>query len=114
MAGADAVEEAETDVHTEVVRMTVFIGQNYFAFSTDDRSMKADERPRALGCMIHHALTTESLAVHEIHYIHIAARKCRVARAELLNRFDIFLKGHFRTSGQARRPMPSCVALGLR
>ena len=93
--------------------MTVFIGQNYFAFSTDDRSMKADETPSALGCMIHHALTTESLAVHEIHYIHIAARKCRVARAELLNRFDIFLKRHFRTSGQARRPMPSCVALGL-
>ena len=30
MAGADAVEEGETDVHTEVVRMTVFIGQNYF------------------------------------------------------------------------------------
>ena len=42
MAGADAGEGAETDVHTEVVRMTVFIGQNYFAFSTDDRSMKAD------------------------------------------------------------------------
>ena len=61
---SEVVEDEEELIR---VAMTVFIGQNYFAFSTDDRSMKADERPRALGCMIHHALTTESLAVHEIH-----------------------------------------------